>query len=160
MEITRKWLPKSLPDLSQIKAQYFERYFLFIGEYAEVRIQKMGEQYYFERKVEKTKLVREDNIIEITEEEFLGLKKLATKAIIREIYKVQEKPLIEVKIYQGDYQGLVRIEVEFATETEAKAYEPLAWFGREITGTKIGSDGKLIKMDREEFEKEVEKLGV
>jgi CYTH domain-containing protein len=40
----------------------------------------------------------------------------------------------EVDEYAGELQGLVVVEVEFADEDAARAFEPPAWFGREVTG--------------------------
>ena len=40
---------------------------------------------------------------------------------------------IEVDIYSGALTGLSVAEVEFATEDAADAFEPPAWFGREVT---------------------------
>lgn len=41
---------------------------------------------------------------------------------------------VEVDVYAGPLAGLVVAEVEFRSEAEAIAFEPPAWFGREITG--------------------------
>jgi CYTH domain-containing protein len=40
----------------------------------------------------------------------------------------------EVDEYGGDLQGLVVAEVEFDDEEAARAFQPPAWFGRELTG--------------------------
>jgi adenylate cyclase len=40
----------------------------------------------------------------------------------------------EVDVYAGELAGLCRIEVEFGSEAAAVAFEPPAWFGREVTG--------------------------
>jgi CYTH domain-containing protein len=40
----------------------------------------------------------------------------------------------EVDEYAGDLAGLVVVEVEFPDEQAARAFEPPAWFGRELTG--------------------------
>ena len=40
----------------------------------------------------------------------------------------------EVDEYGGDLQGLVVVEVEFDDDGAARAFEPPAWFGRELTG--------------------------
>ncbi len=39
----------------------------------------------------------------------------------------------EVDVYEGTLAGLVTAEVEFATEDAAHAFEPPAWFGRDVT---------------------------
>jgi adenylate cyclase len=40
----------------------------------------------------------------------------------------------EVDEYGGDLQGLVVVEVEFDDADAARAFQPPAWFGRELTG--------------------------
>jgi adenylate cyclase len=40
----------------------------------------------------------------------------------------------EVDIFAGALAGLRLVEVEFESEAAAKAFEPPAWFGREVTG--------------------------
>lgn len=42
--------------------------------------------------------------------------------------------LVEVDEYSGELDGLVVAEVEFPDEEAARAFEPPAWFGRELTG--------------------------
>ncbi len=41
---------------------------------------------------------------------------------------------VEVDEYAGALDGLVVAEVEFIDEASARAFEPPAWFGRELTG--------------------------
>lgn len=40
----------------------------------------------------------------------------------------------EVDVYRGELEGLAVVEVEFRSPEEAAAFEPPAWFGRELTG--------------------------
>jgi CYTH domain-containing protein len=42
--------------------------------------------------------------------------------------------VIEVDEYGGELEGLLVAEVEFPDERAAEAFEPPAWFGREVTG--------------------------
>jgi adenylate cyclase len=39
----------------------------------------------------------------------------------------------DVDVYEGDLDGLLVAEVEFAEEARADAFAPPAWFGREVT---------------------------
>ena len=41
--------------------------------------------------------------------------------------------LIELDVFGGDIDGLVMAEVEFDSVTAMEAFEPPAWFGREVT---------------------------
>ena len=42
----------------------------------------------------------------------------------------------------------MRAEVEFATEEEAKAFQPLGWMGKEMTGMPIARDAQLLELTR------------
>lgn len=153
MEIERKWLIKILPDLTGLTPISYERHFLYIGDVVEIRIQRKGDKYQFERKSQVGKLSREEQVFDVTEEEFDSLKKHSVKAILRESYLIQNNPQITIKVYKGEYQGLIRAEVEFESEVDAERFAPLDWFGREITETPLGRDKLLINLSKEEFEK-------
>ncbi len=49
----------------------------------------------------------------------------------------------EVDEYTGDLAGLVVVEVEFADEQAARAFEAPAWFGRELTGERAYANRSL-----------------
>jgi CYTH domain-containing protein len=151
MEIERKWLVKITPDLIQYKKIAFERYFIFIGDTVEVRVQKVDDKYEFERKTETSILSRDEIKFEITKEEFDYYKSICNKSIIRDAYEIASEPNISLKIYHGNYEGLLRVEVEFSSEDEANSYKPLNWFGPEITNSEIGRDKKLIQLDKNQF---------
>lgn len=157
MEIERKWLVKELPNLEGKESIRYERYFIYNKNGIELRIQKKGDKFQIERKVLKTELSREEEKLVITEEEFNVLKSLTTLSIIRDSYIIQNSPEISLKIYHDQFEGLVRVEVEFENEDEAKKFEPLEWFGNEITESDLGKDSKLINLTNEKF-KELIKL--
>ena len=46
---------------------------------------------------------------------------------------VGEDPAIELDVYTGALEGLRVAEVEFPDDAAADAFEPPAWFGREVT---------------------------
>ena len=140
-----------MPDLTKIKPEPYERYFLYNANGIELRIQKVGDRYEFERKTELSSLAREELKFAITQGEFNALKKYSQKALFRENYLLSKNPEISLKIYQGDYQRLVRVEVEFKSEQKAQAFKPLTWFGAEITGTPLGRDKTLIALSKNQF---------
>lgn len=41
--------------------------------------------------------------------------------------------LLEIDVFEGDLEGLVLAEVEFADEEAARAFVPPPWLGREVT---------------------------
>ena len=151
--ITRKFLPKYLPDLTSKSKEVYERYYLYNQNSVVIRVQKVDDRYELERKANYSDLVREGSKFEITKGEYEHLKKFAEASIQRDSYEIQEGPKIVLRIYHGDYEGLTRIEVNFDSENEANLFIPMDWFGKEITGTPLAQDGHLLKLSKEEFTK-------
>jgi CYTH domain-containing protein len=151
--ITRKFLPKKLPNLEGKSKDTYERFYLYNQNSIVIRIQKVNNKYELERKANESDLVREGSKFEITKGEYEHLKKFAEASIQRDSYKIQEGPKIVLRIYYGDYEGLSRIEVNFDSEDEANLFIPMDWFGKEITGTPLAQDGHLLKLSKEEFTK-------
>jgi CYTH domain-containing protein len=54
----------------------------------------------------------------------------------------------EVDLYAGALAGLCVVEVEFDSETEAAAFVPPGWFGRELTGQPGWSNAALARHGR------------
>lgn len=159
MEIERKFLVKSLPDFGYQKSIWYERYYLERGNGIEKRIQKKGDKYEFEELNEISELTRDKVRKEISEAEFNKLKADAKESIIRESYLVQDfKPEISIKIYHGKYEGLIRAEIEFASEEDAINFEQPNWFGAEITNTPLGRDSRLLDLTSEAFKELLRKF--
>jgi adenylate cyclase len=149
LELKRKFLVKALPDLANIIPISYERFFLYKGENSEIRIQSKNNEYSFERKTKIDNISHETKKIEITENEFLTLKMISNKSLIRDSFDLGEG--ISIKIYHGKFEGLRRAEVEFPTKIEATTFKPFDWMGKEITNTKLGKDSELINLTDVEF---------
>jgi adenylate cyclase len=54
----------------------------------------------------------------------------------------------EVDVYGDALEGLCRIEVEFDSEAAAAAFDPPAWFGREVTGDERWRNASLARHGR------------
>lgn len=152
-EIERKFYVKEMPDLSGITPLHYERYFLERGDGREIRISKVNDLYFYEDKSEVSALERTRSKKEISEEEFEKFKQDASEAIIRERYNISSHPDIAIQIYHGKFEGLVRAEVEFDSEDDAKAFIPPFWIGEEMTGLPIARDSKLLDTTSEELKK-------
>lgn len=152
-EIERKFLIKELPNLSNCEIIRYERYFLFRNQNIEIRIQKKGEKYEFERKENVNSLSTKKKKFEITKEEFDEFKKGSTQAIIRKSYKISNVPNITIKIYEWKYKGLKRVEVEFENEQNAQDFNPLSWFWNEITDSILWRDSKILDLSEYEINK-------
>ena len=153
--------------LTGLKPNREERYYLYRRDGVELRFTKVEKSdkiiYQFDRmevllqEGSKSHNVRRKQRLEISKFEFDELLDLVKtkdggiKPIKRLRYKIKENPKIEIKVYKGRFEGLIRIEVEFASVEEAKGYEKLAWFGREITDMSIGRDTNLPDLSDEEF---------
>lgn len=184
-EIERKFFVKTMPDLSGIKPQKYERYFLERGSGAknrlengaenrsenrpengakratEIRISKVDDSYKYEVKREISALERTREKREITKEKFDRLKQGTHEAIIRDRYNIpsdhDSTHEIAIQIYHGRFEGLIRAEVEFETQEDAEAFVPLPWMGEEMTGLPIARDSKLPDLTEEEFGKYIRK---
>ena len=51
----------------------------------------------------------------------------------------------EVDFYEGALDGLCTVEVEFDSLEHAEAFEPPAWFGREVTGVAAWTNASLAR---------------
>ena len=51
----------------------------------------------------------------------------------------------EVDFYEGALDGLCTVEVEFDSMQVAEAFEPPAWFGREVTGVAAWTNASLAR---------------
>ena len=150
-EIERKFLIKDIPSLDNINPIRYERYFLSNSNDAEVRIQKKSDNYELESKIKISNIEYKKEKQLITEAKFLELKNMCKKSIIRDSYLINEKPNITIKKYYGDYEDLLRVEIEFESIEESNNFKIPSWIGREITGTELGNDSKLILLDRNQF---------
>lgn len=156
-EIERKFFIREMPNLTGKSPVSYERHYLYKGNGVEIRVQRKGNEFEFERKVETSQLARENQNFEITQGEFDYFKALSTHEIIRESYLISESPEITLKIYHGKFEGLVRAEVEFLNEDEARNFKPLDWFGKKITDSPVGRDGRLIELSEKEFSELIKK---
>lgn len=151
-EIERKFLVKEIPNLTGIKPVHYERYFLQRGSTVEERIQKKDNTFEYEKKVTISPIESHKEKRIISEEEYNNLKQRSSDAIIRESYILATNPEVSLKIYEGRFKGLMRVEVEFKSVEEANSFIPQDWMGEEITNSPLGRDGKLLDLTDQEFQ--------
>lgn len=150
-EIERKFILKDTSILNSLDYIKYKRYFLYLDENIEIRIQRKGDKYEFERKISNSQLQAEKQKFELTENEFEELKKKSIYSLKRKSYLYLKEPEISIKIYEEDFKGLNRIEVEFNSVEEAESFEIPNWFGKEITNSKLGKDKILTQLSQIEF---------
>lgn len=133
MEIERKFLVNSLPEhLDSYPHRTLTQGYLSTSPV--VRVRQDGNQYYLTYKGEGL-MVREEYNLPLTSSSFEHLLKKSDGAIItKERYCIPLGPYtIELDLFTGAWQGLILAEVEFETESEANAFVPPEWFGKDVT---------------------------
>lgn len=128
-EIERKFLVKEIPDLSNAVRKEVRQGYMVADEEREERVRDDG-QYWHTKKAGSGRS-RDEDEQEIDEAAFDVLWDVTEG---QRVYKTRfTLDQVEVDVYHRNLEGLVTAEVEFGSDAEADAFEPLPWFGREIT---------------------------
>ena len=135
MEVERKFLVSEPLDLAQAEAEEIDQGYLAIGTDGEVRLRRKGGRHLLTAK-RGAGLSREESEVELEQRAFERLWPLTEG---RRLHKRRHVvPLagvnVEVDVYADELEGLVVAEIEFASEEEARAFEPPSWLGEEVTG--------------------------
>jgi adenylate cyclase len=135
MEVERKFRLREPPDLSGADSDPIEQGYLAVGAEGEVRLRRKGERTLLTVK-RGAGLSRAEVEVEVTPEQFEGLWPLTEGRRLRKRrYVLPHDGLqVEVDVYEGELAGLNVAEIEFDTEEQARAFEPPAWLGDEVTG--------------------------
>jgi adenylate cyclase len=135
MEVERKFLVPEPPELDGTESDEIEQGYLAIGADGEVRLRRKGEKLLLTVK-RGSGISRDEAEVELEREAFERLWPLTEgRRLHKRRYVVLLGDLgIEVDVYEGDLEGLVIAEVEFASEEEARRFEPPDWLGEEATG--------------------------
>lgn len=139
LEIERKFLVRTMPDLSAARPSALRQGYVTLPEdSAELRLRQSDDSFVLCVKSGEG-LVRSEREIAITAAQFQTLWP-ATEG--RRIEKTRWTGdlgaglIYELDIFAGDLDGLVTIEVEFGSEEAACAFVPPDWFGRDVTRDK------------------------
>ena len=134
MEIERKYLIHTLPDhLEDYPHRTLEQAYLCTEPV--VRVRRDDNDYILTYK-SKGLMVREEYKLPLTEEAYRHLLVKADGRIItKERYCIPygDHLTVELDVFDGDLAPLLLAEVEFASEEEANAFTPPAWFGEDVT---------------------------
>lgn len=139
MEIERKFLIPRLPQGYETHPfRQIEQAYLCTDPV--VRIRREDSSYYLTYKG-KGLLAREEYNLPLTPGAYSHLLPKADGIVLaKKRYLIptegREELLIEMDIFEGEYEGLILAEVEFSTEEEAMAFIPPAWFGKDVTFTR------------------------
>ena len=148
MEIERKYLiTKIPPDLPIQKTRSIEQGYLCTSPV--VRIRRDDNDYILTYKSSGL-MVREEYNLPLTREAYEHLKEKADGRIIEKVRHVI--PLagtglfIELDVFGGDLAPLMLAEVEFPTEEMARAFQPPAWFGEDVTFSPLYHNSTLSRI--------------
>ena len=135
MEVERKFLVPEPPELDGTESDEIEQGYLAIGADGEVRLRRKGEKLLLTVK-RGSGISRDEAEIELEREAFDRLWTLTEgRRLHKRRHVIQQgDSTVELDVYEGDLEGLVVAEVEFASEEEARRFEPPDWLGEEATG--------------------------
>jgi CYTH domain-containing protein len=136
VEIERKFLLAAKPaDLSRFPREEIDQGYLLWGDDgSEMRLRRSGARRRLTLKRGRG-MVREEVEVDLTPEQFEALwPSTAAARVSKTRYHVAcGEYTAELDCYHGRHEGLCLIEVEFSTESEARAFRPPVWFGGEVT---------------------------
>ena len=148
MEIERKFTVKALPEnLDSYPFHLIEQAYLNTDPV--LRIRRQDDEYYLTYK-SKGLLSREEYNLPLNKEAYKHLLAKADGIILtKKRYMIpvpgNDHLTIELDVFEGHYDGLILAEVEFASEEEAKAFNPPAWFGEDVTFSGEYHNSRLSK---------------
>ena len=134
MEIERKFLVRALPeDLETFLCLQIEQAYLCTDPV--IRIRRENDSYYLTCKGEGM-LAREECNLPMKEETYQKLLKKSEGTILskkRYIIPLGKDLKAELDIFQGVWEGIRIVEVEFPDLAGADAFCPPSWFGEDVT---------------------------
>ncbi|HHX60577.1 MAG TPA: CYTH domain-containing protein [Epulopiscium sp.] len=133
MEIERKFLVNSLPELEKYKGKLVKQG--YISTDPVIRIRKMSDLYTLTVK-SKGHLIRREFELDLTLEQFDDLwKKVHNVYVSKTRYFIPLDPthVAELDIYYENLEGLVTVEVEFDSMKDAESFIAPDWFGEDVT---------------------------
>ena len=148
MEIERKYLVQNVPDpylaypFSQIEQGY-------LCTEPVVRVRRDGDAYYLTYKG-RGLLAREEYNLPLTEDGHLHLlKKADGNVLTKKRYLIPLSGCLkaELDIFEGKFDGLTLVEVEFPDEETARAFCAPEWFGKEVTFSNAYHNSVLSTLD-------------
>jgi len=136
IEIERKFLVKTMPDLSSAKKAYIHQgYLTHSNDSIEIRLRRIDEEYFITVK-SGSGMVRSERETSIDQQQFETLwPDTQGKRIEKNRWTGQLNTLqtFELDIFLGELEPLLLVEVEFSSLEQADNFEPADWFGHEVT---------------------------
>lgn len=135
LEIEKKFMVKSTPSLSSYEKVNVVQGYLVSQKTNELRIRKMGQNYFKTSKRTFPSGYREEIEEYINKDEFdKSWPQTEGKRVEKTRYKIPyHGETIELDVFSGQNKGMVMAEVEFDSEEMADLFTPPNWFGKEVT---------------------------
>lgn len=134
MEIERKFIPSNLPeDLNRFEHHKIEQAYLNTAPV--VRIRKQDDEYFLTYKGGGM-MAREEYNLPLNRSSYEHLLKKADGNIItktRFLIPIHDGLTAELDIFEGKFAGMLLVEVEFESITQAEHFTPPEWFGKDVT---------------------------
>lgn len=133
MEIERKFLVKELPNLNSYPHKKVVQG--YISTDPVIRIRQMNDTYCVCVK-SQGHMIREEFEMSITKEQCDALWAKVENAPIektRYFIPIENDLTAELDLYKGPLHGLLTVEVEFPSPSDASNFTPPSWFGEDIT---------------------------
>ena len=148
MEIERKFTVNEIPYLlTDFTYHYIEQAYLCTDPV--VRIRRQDNDYILTYK-SKGKMVREEYNMPLTASSYQHLKgKVDGNIITKKRYLIpfEDNLTIELDIFEGKFQGLIIVEVEFTTIEQANSFNAPSWFKEEVTYSNAYHNSTLSQKD-------------
>ncbi|ONI38125.1 adenylate cyclase [Candidatus Epulonipiscium fishelsonii] len=145
MEFQRKFLVNQVPDLSNYSNQYITQGYISTDPI--IRIRQVDDQYFVAMK-SFGHLVREKFRMPINKEQFESLEKKIESHFIRKsryFIPIGDGLTAKLDIYEEYLDGLLTIEVNFESRTQAEHFSAPEWFGPDITHDSRYRNNNLAK---------------
>lgn len=134
MEIERKFLPEEIPyDLTELKSKFIEQGYL--NTEPVVRVRRTDDKYTLTYKGSGMKERVEYNL-PLNESGYNNLIKKADGNIItkrRYLIPLENGLTGELDVFEGKFDGLIMLEVEFESVEQSDQFVVPKWFGKEVT---------------------------
>ena len=152
MEIERKFLVASLPDLNNVVFKELKQAYLSFEP--EVRIRSLDNNLFYLAEKSTGDLSRSEIEPQIDIVSFQILTNLVQGRTIsktRYYVSLNNNLMAELDIYYGELEGLITVETEFKSEKEANEFIVPSWYGKEITYDKRYKNKNLARCSIEEL---------
>ena len=149
VEIERKFKIKSLPDnLDQYKSCTIEQAYVCTAPV--IRVRKQDDNYILTYKGGGM-MARSEYNLPLGKEGYEHMLKKADGNVItktRYFIPLENALTAELDVFEGMFEGLVFVEVEFESVDEANAFVPPEWFDEDVTDDRRYHNSYLSKLEK------------